>query len=381
MHSSSEEQVFLQKVTVGTIRVLLIGAVLVWCLQIVLPFVVPIVWGAIIAIAVLPLSRRMFPRRPRIAAIGVASVGLALILVPAWLVLGSVSELVAQVGTQLAQGRLELPAPRAEVADWPLVGKRLHALWTEASTAPAAAMEAHLPQLRQAGRWLLGSLGVLTLGVLQSLFAIVLAAVFVANSERSYRALVPIAERIAPEHGRQLMDLATLTVRSVTKGVLGVAMIQAGFAWLGMVVAGVPAAGAWALLVMITAVAQVPTLIVMIPVILYVSTFATTSTLIAFTLWSILVSLSDNVLKPLLLGRGVDVPTLVIVVGAIGGMLSAGIVGLFVGAVILAVGHTLLVAWVQDEEEDALLARGDGAESEVHVPRGAQVDEVIRLSE
>jgi len=381
MHASSEEQAFLHKVTLGTIRVVLLGAGIAWCLQIVLPFVVPVVWGAIIATATFPLARRVFPRRRAPGAVLVGVLGVSLILVPAWLVLGSVSEVVVTVSKQLAQGQLELPAPRAEVAAWPLVGKRIYALWTELHDAPTAAIEAHLPQLRQVGRWLLGSLSSLTLGVLQSLFAVVVAALFVARAEATHRVLVPIAERFAPERGVQLMELATLTVRSVAKGVLGVAMLQAGLAWLGMVVAGVPAAGAWSLLVLIAAVAQLPTLLVFLPIVLYASTVVSTGTLVVFALWSVLVSLSDNVLKPLLLGRGVDVPMLVIVIGAIGGMLSAGIVGLFVGAVILAVAHTLFVAWVHDEEADAVLAAPQSGESVGRVAtRLAPVDEAVPLS-
>ena len=162
-----------------------------------------------------------------------------------------------------------------------------------------------------------------------------------------------------------MVDLASSTVRAVAKGVLGVAAIQAVLAWIGMAVVGIPAPGAWALLVLIFAVAQLPTLIVLGPMVVYVFAYSSTNLAIFFMVWSLFVGVIDNVLKPILLGRGARVPTLVIVIGAIGGMLSSGIIGLFVGAVVLAVGYELFAAWVKGNEGEpealaAVAARIDG---------------------
>ncbi|HEY3498997.1 MAG TPA: AI-2E family transporter [Polyangiaceae bacterium] len=349
MESGLSESQFLRRVTLATIRVVLLGAWIVWCLQIVLPFVVPILWGAIIATAVSPLVERLFPRRRLLGAIAFGALGFALIIVPSWLFLGSITEFATRIGEQWASGRLKLPPPRPVVAEWPLIGKRLFAFWTDAVNAPASVVEAHLPQIREAGRWLMKSLGSLTVGVLESLFAVVLAAAFLAKTDETERALLPVAERIAPSHGQGLLDLARETIRSVAKGVLGIALLQAVLAWIGMWVAGVPAPGAWALLVLIVAVAQLPSLLILGPVTVYVFTASGTTTGIVFLVWSVFVGLIDNVLKPLVLGRGSRVPTLVIVIGAIGGMIASGIIGLFVGAVVLAVGYELFTAWVRDQ--------------------------------
>ena len=137
-------------------------------------------------------------------------------------------------------------------------------------------------------------------------------------------------------------------MQSVTRGILGVALIQAVLAGIGLLVVGVPAAGLWVLLILFLAAVQIPTLLILGPIIVYV--FATSSTAVAvlFAIWSTAVGLSDNVLKPLLLGRGTDVPMLVIFMGAIGGFVLEGIIGLFVGAVVLAVGYTLFKAWLED---------------------------------
>jgi predicted PurR-regulated permease PerM len=351
MQADRSEQIFLGRVTSATIRVVLLGAWIVWCLQIVFPFVIPILWGAIIATATRPLMEKLFPKRPLFGALAFGVVGFSIVLVPSWLFLDSIGEFAVRVGKQWSDGKLHLPPPRDDVAEWPLIGKRLHALWVQGVEAPASVVERYLPQLREAGRWLMRSLAGLTLGVLQSLFAVALAAAFLAKAEPTYRALVPVAERIAPRHGERLLELAVATVRSVAKGVLGVAFVQAVLAWLGMRVAGVPAPGAWALLVLILAVAQLPSLLILGPVTIYLFSTASTPVAVGFLVWAVFVGLIDNVLKPLLLGRGVRVPMLVIVVGAIGGMISSGIIGLFVGAVVLGVGYELFAEWVKVAED------------------------------
>jgi predicted PurR-regulated permease PerM len=145
--------------------------------------------------------------------------------------------------------------------------------------------------------------------------------------------------------------LAGATVQSVTRGILGVAVIQSLLAGVGMLVVGVPAAGLWALLVLLLAVIQLPPLLVLAPVIVYVFSTSSTVAAVVFAVWSVFVGMSDTFLKPVLMGRGVDVPMLVIFMGAIGGFMLDGIIGLFVGAVVLALGYTLFTAWLQETAE------------------------------
>ena len=173
MESRESRDFFLGRVTAATIRVVLLGGWIAWCLQIVLPFLVPILWGAIIATAVYPLVRRL--GRPALGAAIFGALALAVIAVPAYLFFDSVGSFVVRVGRQWAQGLLKLPPPRADVADWPLVGKRIYGTWMMAVNTPSSVVETHLPQLREIGRWLAQSLGSLTLGILQSLFAVALA--------------------------------------------------------------------------------------------------------------------------------------------------------------------------------------------------------------
>jgi predicted PurR-regulated permease PerM len=158
-----------------------------------------------------------------------------------------------------------------------------------------------------------------------------------------------IARRIAAERGTEFATLAGATVRSVAQGILGVALIQSFLAGLGFLVVGIPGAGLWALLGLFFCVVQVGLLPVALPALIYVFATAEPVTAVVFTIWTLAVSLIDNVLKPLLLGRGVRVPTVVIFLGAIGGFLTEGIIGLFVGAVVLVLGYRLFQAWLEPE--------------------------------
>jgi predicted PurR-regulated permease PerM len=178
--------------------------------------------------------------------------------------------------------------------------------------------------------------------------SIVIAGVLLSNGDGVKDTSRRIARRLVHERGDELIDLTRDTVESVTLGILGVALIQGVLAGIGLLAAGVPAAGLWALLVLLMAVIQLPTVLLLGPIVVYV--FATSSTMIAvlFAIWSLTVAFSDNLLKPLLLGRGVNVPMLVIFMGAIGGFILEGILGLFAGAVVLSVGFTLFKAWLEE---------------------------------
>jgi predicted PurR-regulated permease PerM len=175
-----------------------------------------------------------------------------------------------------------------------------------------------------------------------------IAAAFLASAEAATASLRRIATRLAGEpRGDSLLTLTTATIRSVAVGVIGIAFIQALLGGLGMMFAGVPAAGLLAIVILILAIAQLPPILVLLPVIFYVFSVESTTVAVIFTVWSVLVSMSDAVLKPIFLGRGVDAPMLVILLGAIGGMITSGIVGLFIGAVILALGYNLFRLWLE----------------------------------
>jgi predicted PurR-regulated permease PerM len=353
---SAEDRAFLRRALESSIRIGLVLFLVLWCYQIARPFLPPVVWGIILAIATQPiyaaLCRMMGGRRSLSAAILVVGTLLVLI-VPSVLLTTNVVESVSQLAEKMEAGTLEVPPPPGRVADWPIVGERVHAFWADASRNLDEALDPLHPQLKVVGRWALEEGTSAGLGIVMFALSIVLAGVLLASGEHAADAARRVAERLVPERGVELVTIAAGTIQSVTRGILGTAFIQALLAGIGLLAAGVPAAGLWALLVLLLAVVQVPTLLVLVPIIVWVFASKSTGVAVLFAIWGTAVGLSDNVLKPLLLGRGSDVPTVVIFIGAIGGFVRAGIIGLFVGAVVLAVGHNLFKWWLENAPETA----------------------------
>ncbi len=348
---SSEDRAFHKRALEASIRIGLIALLVIWCFEVVRPFIQPIVWGIILAIAIHPAYLRLgrvMGGRERLAATSLVVGSLLLLIVPSVMITTSLVESATELAGKLREGEVKIPPPPTAVADWPIIGGGLHALWAEASRDLEAALGQAQPLLKAIGRWMLSGGATAGFGIVMFALSIVIAGVLLSYGEQATDTARRIARRLVDERGDELVRLTGDTVESVTRGILGVALIQGLLAGIGMLVAGVPAAGLWALLVLLMAVVQIPTVLILGPIIVYV--FATSSTTIAvlFAIWSLAVGFSDNVLKPMLLGRGVDVPTLVIFMGAIGGFILQGIIGLFAGAVVLSVGYTLFKAWLED---------------------------------
>ena len=332
------------------IRLGVIFLILAWCLQILTPFVGVIAWGAIIAVAIyspfLKLTEKLGGRK-KLAVTLIAVLGIAVILIPVIGLSTSLIESANRIGDQISAGQVEIAPPSESVREWPLIGEKTYAFWQQASVNLAATLEKYPNQLTAVGKKLLGAAKGVGTGVLQFVISMLIAAAFLSGADGAGKAISKLATRLAGEHGEPLLALSTATIRSVAVGVIGIAFIQAMLGGLGMMFAGVPAAGLLAIVILVLAIAQLPPLVVLVPVAIYVFSVESTTVAVIFMVWSILVSMSDAVLKPMFLGRGVDAPMLVILLGAIGGMITSGIVGLFIGAVILALGYKLLRVWVE----------------------------------
>ncbi len=343
---------FMKNALEATIRIGLVVLLALWCFNIVRPFISTILWGVIIAIALLPTFERFADRLPlrRGLSAGMFTVILLVLLIgPVWMLTETMVEATSRLSSELTEGQLTIPPPGDRVANLPVVGDELHDLWLLASENIEAAVAQVGPQLRQSGKWLLSAAAGAGFGLLKFVAAIIISGVLLAHAEGGARAADAVFTRLAGEKGRNYADLAENTVRSVARGILGVAFIQAMLAGIGMMVAGVPGAGLWALVCLILAIVQLGVGLVLIPAIIYVFANAGTGTAVAFLVWSIGVILLDNILKPILLGRGVDVPMWVIFLGAIGGFLSMGIIGLFVGSIVLVLGYSLFMVWLRDD--------------------------------
>jgi len=331
------------------IRLGVLFLIFAWSLQILAPFISVIAWGAIIAVAIytpfLKLNQKLGGRK-KLTVFLVAVLGVAVVLIPVILLSASLVESATTLGHEFNTGKAAIPAPSESVREWPVIGENTYKLWQQASVDLSALMEKYPEQLSAVGKKLLGTAAGLGAGILQFVISMLIAAAFLSSAESAGAAMQRLAMRLAGEQGEPLLRLSTSTIRSVAIGVIGIAFIQAMLGGLGMMFAGVPAAGLLAIIILVFAIAQLPPILVLLPVIFYVFSAESTTVAVIFTIWSILVSMSDAVLKPMLLGRGVDAPMLVILLGAIGGMIMSGIVGLFIGAVILALGYKLFQAWV-----------------------------------
>lgn len=340
---------FTQQALETTIKLGVVAILAVWCYQIVQPFIHTILWGIIIAVAVFPLYRQLragLGERAGLAAAVMTIVLLVIMVLPVILLISLTADNLQVLSQHFRDGTLRVPPPPPEIASWPVVGAPIHGFWHLAASNLSAAVQQLAPQLKEVAGPLLAAAAAVGLSMVQFTLGGILAGFFLAYSEEGYELSRTIGKRLAGEQGVLLVDLSEATMRSVARGVLGVAVIQAFMAGAGLVLVGVPFAGVWTVVALLLGVLQVGVGLVMIPAAIYV--FSTHDSLPAtvFLIWAIIVTFTDNVLKPLLLGRGLDVPMSVIFVGAIGGLMAAGIIGLFVGAMLLALGYKVFHAWL-----------------------------------
>lgn len=337
-----------------TIRLALIALLLVWALRTVGAFANPLLWGAILAVALYPLFQKLVALaggRTKLVGVLFILLSIAVVIGPTvWLVNNSIDG-ATELAHTLKKGEFHIPPPDEKVKEWPLVGEKTYTAWDNASKDPKGMAKKFAPQLKQLGEYLVGQIASGGKFVLGLTFSLILAGVFMINGESCADFLRKLGRRIAGEGGTELVKLTTGTVRGVALGVVGTAFIQAMAAALGLALMGVPIPALWAGLVLMCGVAQLPPLLVLGPIAAYC--YSTTGGLPAtlFLIWSLVINFGDGVLKPLLMGRGVDIPMLVILVGAIGGMVTFGIMGLFVGAVVVALAYKLFTAWLNFEEK------------------------------
>ncbi|MBY5921878.1 AI-2E family transporter [Ferrimonas balearica] len=349
MTPSPDNRQIEREVIEALIKFGLILILLIWCFQIIRPFFMPVLWGAILAVALYPLHLKLSVQlggKPKWSATLITLLALSILLVPTFFVAGAMLGGASDVAQQLEAETFTVPPPTTQVREWPLVGEKAFEAWQLASHNLERFLSAHAESLKQHLTTVLQTFGGVLSTVAMFTFSILISGVFMATGPACGKGVQLMADRVTGHPNSPLPEMAAKTVRSVAQGVLGVAFIQAMAAGLGMALMGVPFTGLWTLLILILAIAQLPPILVLGPVIAYVFSVSSGMPAILFTVWAILVSASDGLLKPLLLGKGLNVPTLVILLGAIGGMMLSGIIGLFVGAVVLALGYTLLEAWL-----------------------------------
>lgn len=346
------------------IRAALILALAVLCYRIFAPFLGLMVGAVIVAVMIYPLHQYIARRiggRQGLAATLLVAAGIVLIAVPAVPLIGSLGERVPQLIGAVRDGTLSIPVPRAGIRSWPLVGERIYGLWSMAHDDLSTLVKNFQPQIGEFARSALRIVGRLGVDLMQFLVSFVIAGIIVAFGREGTASAQSIARRIVgPQRGAQLTALSTATIRAVAVGVIGIAFIQATLVGIGLFIAGVPWAAVLASIVLVLGVAQVPAALVILPCIAYLWLGGDYSVgeSIGYSILLMITSSADNVLKPLLLGRGVDAPMPVILLGALGGLASSGFLGLFLGATLLALGYKLFMGWIAYDPDDDLPAAG-----------------------
>ena len=338
------------------IRLGLLAFLIYWSFVLLQPFIPILAWAVVLAVALYPafdwLSAHIGDR-PRIAAFVITIAVLAVFLGPAtWLGIGLVDGL-RNISDQLTSGNIAIPSPPESVRDWPLIGAPLHDVWRKASENLAALLRELAPHLKPLAGPILAIAGSAGTGTLKFLASVVIAGFLLRPGPQLVATTRSMLTRIVPERSADFLALAGATIRTVVQGVIGVAVLQSLLAGIGLKIAGVPHAGVLAFAVLVLAIVQIGSAPVLLPVIIWTWMVKDVGSAVLITIYLVLVGLADNALKPLLMGRGLSTPVLVIFMGVLGGTLAHGIVGLFVGPIILAVAWELLMAWGRDELESS----------------------------
>lgn len=343
------------------IRLTLLAFLIYWTFILMWPFVPILVWSIVLTVAFYPVFdflTKILGDRPRLAASILTVINLAIVIGPAtWLGLSALDG-VGTIAESLNAGNLAVPSPPQGVKDWPLIGPPIYEFWIKASNNIRAVVHDVAPYLKPLAGTMLGLAGGAGVGALKFILSVAIAGVLFPYGSRLTVAGSRFLHRIVPKQSEHFMKLAGATIRAVSQGIIGVAIVQSLLAGIGFKLAGVPGAGLLAFAVLLLGIVQIGGAIVMLPVIVWVWMDKDFTTALPLTIFLFIVGILDNVLKPLVMGRGLTTPTLIILVGVIGGTMAHGLIGLFVGPVILSLAWELMVAWIHADRDGAAQSSG-----------------------
>ena len=334
------------------IRTGLVLVMIILCYEIFAPFRPLMVWALILAITLYPahqkLANKMGGKQGHAATV-MALAGILLIVTPTTVLVNSIGDSVYDLINGVRDNTLQIPLPSQSVAEWPVVGKKVYGVWSKAHDDLPAVVQSMQPKIGDLSKKAMGMVASIGGGIAMFLFSFIIAGIMMAFGESGAKSIRAIFDRVVgTARGGEFTALSTATIRAVAQGIIGVALIQAIIVGVILIIAGIPFPGGLSLIVLVLGIAQIPALIVTLPVIGYIwsSGDYTTVAAISYTALLFIGGMADNVLKPLMLGRGVDAPMPVILLGALGGMATSGILGMFVGAAMLALGYQIFMQWV-----------------------------------
>ena len=335
------------------LAILLIAILIGGSFYILRPFLLSIIWATMIVVATWPMMLKVQARLKRRAlAVTVMSGAMLLVfVVPLFLTIQTLVEntdTITRWTKSLSEASIPLLPP-----DWvsriPLIGGKITDWWTDIAAGGKGEIVSRLaPYASDAVHYLLAALGGIGLLTIQFLLTMLITVIMYTNGETAREGLLRFGRRLAGDRGEHSVTLAGQAIRAVALGVVVTALVQTILAGLGLAVAGVPFAGLLTAAILILCIAQIGPLIVLIPAVIWLYWKDQTGWATALLIWSVGVGMLDNILRPMLIRRGADLPLLLIFAGVIGGLLAFGIIGLFVGPVVLAVSYTALGEWMAE---------------------------------
>lgn len=332
-------------------RIGIVGLLAYWSLTLIAPFAIILIWAAILAVALFPayarLGRLLGSRR--LASFLITMICLAVIVAPLTAIAVSFAEGLQALLARLADGSLIVPVPPEYIRTWPVVGERIHAAWSMASGNIEALLSKIEPALMQAGTKVLGKVASVGAEVLSFVVSVLIAGFLFGSAERLAEMAQRFAGRIGGQRGIGFLKLSTATIRNVARGVIGVALLQAFLCGLVLSLFDVPAPGAIAFVVLVLCIIQIGPALMLLPVMIWAWFTMDFGPALLLTILLIPLFVIDNVMKPILVARGLSTPTLVILLGVLGGTLSYGLIGLFLGPIVLSVAHDLLMVWARSD--------------------------------
>ena len=349
-----------REVTRTTLAVLSIGMLIAASFWILRPFLIAIIWATMIVVATWPLllsvQRWLGGRRP--LAIAVMTIAMMLVFVlPFWIALSTLADYSGEVGswTQSLE-QVTIPQPPAFIDDIPAVGTKIATAWRDAAREGWGALVAKLqPYVVETLKWLASQAGTAGMLIVQVVLTIVIAAVLYAKGESAASAVRRFGRRLAGTRGEQSIQLAGQAIRGIALGVVVTALVQSVLGGLGLAVAGVPFAGVLTVVMLMLCVAQIGPFIVLAPAVVWTFWMGDNVWGSVLLIWSVIVGTLDNFLRPFLIKKGADLSLLLIFAGVIGGLISFGLLGIFIGPVVLAVTYKLFEAWVNEVDDPAVM--------------------------
>ncbi|KAF2506972.1 AI-2E family transporter [Flavobacterium zhairuonense] len=323
-----------------------------FCLKLLLPFFMPILWAVILSVVFYPLFdflQRILKGKKTLASVIITIVIIAVMLVPLIYFLKAAIANFLELKNSFEAGTLKITPPGQNIKEWPIIGKPLYEFLLMMSTDLEQGVVKYQDQIKEFSSKIMGSILSSGAAFLQFILSVIIAGVLLVTGGRTFA--MKFLKKIAGNKADEIMTISVSTIYQVVKGILGVAVIQTIIQAIGLFMADIPYAGILTLICLVFSILQIGPIIINIGVIVYLFSTGDSGYAIFWTIFFIISGLSDNVLKPLLLGKGALVPMLIIFLGVIGGFIMSGFIGLFVGPIVFSIGYKLFIAWLDDNAD------------------------------